>query len=225
MNDSAHDDARAGEPFSARLRAATWSDHGDNESSAYMSALVEGRLGRDEYALLVAQLHPVYELLERAADRMASDPVAAPFDLPGLRRLEALEADLAFFYGPRWRDRIEPGEAAARYCERLREVCFAWPGGFVAHHYTRYMGDLSGGQYIGLQVRKMLGLSAGDDGVRFYRFAGKPKAYKDRYRALLDAAPWDAAEQDRVIGEVKAAYRLNAALTRELGEGLRPTAA
>ncbi|MGI5201090.1 heme oxygenase (biliverdin-producing) [Spirillospora sp. CA-108201] len=213
------------EPFSARLRAATWSDHGDNETSAYMGALAEGRLERHEYAVLVAQLHPVYDLLERAADRMAGDPVAGGFDLPGLRRREALEADLAFFYGPRWRSRAEPNDATARYCDRLREVCFDWPGGFVAHHYTRYLGDLSGGQYIGLQVRKTLDLPAGADGVRFYRFAGKPKAYKDRYRRLLDAAPWDAAEQARVIGEVRAAYRLNAALTAELDEHLRRDAA
>ncbi|MFI0373932.1 heme oxygenase (biliverdin-producing) [Actinomadura sp. 1N219] len=211
--------------FSARLRAATWSDHGDNETSAYMSALVEGRLARDEYAVLVAQLHPVYDLLEEAADRMASDPVAGPFDLPGLRRRDALEADLAYFYGPRWRARIEPGEATERYCDRLREVCFDWPAGFVAHHYTRYLGDLSGGQYIGRQVRKTLDLTAGDDGVRFYRFPGKPKAYKDRYRDLLDAAPWDAAEQDRVIDEVRTAYRLNAGVTEELGRIIRPSAA
>ncbi|MCP9977044.1 biliverdin-producing heme oxygenase [Actinomadura madurae] len=69
------------------------------------------------------------------------------------------------------------------------------------------------------------GAVGGDDGVRFYRFPGKPKAYKERYRALLDAAPWDAAEQDRVIAEVKAAYRLNAAVTAELGEHLRLDAA
>ena len=214
-----------GEAFSARLRAATWSDHGDNETSAYMSALVGGRLARDQYAVLVAQLHPVYDLLERAADRMASDPVAGPFDLPGLRRRAALEADLAFFYGPRWRARVEPGEATARYCDRLREVCFDWPGGFVAHHYTRYLGDLSGGQYIGSQVRRTLDIAAGADGVRFYRFPGKPKAYKDRYRALLDAAPWDAREQESVIDEVRIAYRLNAAVTEELGQDLRLGAA
>ncbi|RKS73422.1 heme oxygenase [Actinomadura pelletieri DSM 43383] len=213
------------EPFSARLRAATWGDHGDTGASAYMSALVEGRLARDEYARFVAQLHPVYELLEEAADRMASDPVAGPFDLPGLRRRDALEADLAFFYGPRWRARIEPGEATQRYCDRLRDVCFDWPAGFVAHHYTRYLGDLSGGQYIGLQVRKTLDLEPGADGVRFYRFPGKPKAYKDRYRALLDAAPWDADERERVVDEVRAAYRLNAAVTADLDRGLRSSAA
>ncbi|RFS83933.1 biliverdin-producing heme oxygenase [Actinomadura spongiicola] len=213
------------ESFSARLRAATWGDHGDTGGSAYMSALVEGRLARDEYALFVAQLHPVYELLEEAADRMASDPVAGPFDLPGLRRRDALEADLVYFYGPRWRARIEPGEATERYRDRLRDVCFDWPAGFVAHHYTRYLGDLSGGQYIGLQVRKTLDLEPGADGVRFYRFPGKPKAYKDRYRALLDAAPWDDDERERVIDEVRAAYRLNAAVTADLDRGLRSSAA
>ncbi|WP_395110079.1 biliverdin-producing heme oxygenase, partial [Actinomadura sp. SCN-SB] len=113
------------------------------------------------------------------------------------------------------------GDPPRRYCARLREVCFDWPGGFVAHHYTRYLGDLSGGQYIGVQVRKNLGLAAGDDGVRFYRFPGEPKSYKDRYRALLDDAPWDRAERARIIAEVKRAYRLNAAVTADLGRDLR----
>ncbi|WP_067473077.1 biliverdin-producing heme oxygenase [Actinomadura hibisca] len=207
--------------FAAELRAATWSDHGDNEGSAYMSALVEGRLGREEYAVLVAQLYHVYDLLERAAETMAADPVAGPFVFPDLRRREALEADLAYLYGPGWAARIEPGEAATRYAERLREVCFDWPGGFVAHHYTRYMGDLSGGQYIGRQVQRSLDLGRDDAGVLFYRFPGKPKGYKDAYRELLDAAPWDAAERARVIDEVKLAYRLNADITTELSRELR----
>ena len=209
--------------FAAALRAATTSDHDGTESSTYMAALVGGRLGRDEYAALVAQLHPVYDLLEQATDRMAADPVAGPFAIDGLRRREALEADLAYLYGPDWRDhlaRTGPLRATRRYCDRLREVCFDWAGGFVAHHYTRYLGDLSGGQYIGVQVRKLLGLAAGDAGVSFYRFPGKPKAFKDRYRALLDAAPWDEAERARIIAEVRYAYRLNADLADELGRVL-----
>ena len=213
--------SRPGRGFAAELREATWSDHGDNEGSPYMTALFDGRLGREEYAALVAQLHPVYDLLERAADAMAADLVAGPFVMDGLRRREALEADLAYLYGPAWRDRLTTVEATRRYCARLREVCFDWPGGFVAHHYTRYLGDLSGGQYIGVQVRKNLGLAAGDDGVRFYRFPGEPKSYKDRYRALLDDAPWDRAERARIIAEVKRAYRLNAAVTADLGRDLR----
>ncbi|MEU5882893.1 biliverdin-producing heme oxygenase [Spirillospora sp. NPDC047279] len=210
-----------GQGFSVALRTATWSDHGDNEGSSYMTALVEGRLGRDEYAVLVAQLYHVYDLLEDAADRMAADPVARAFDFGDLRRREALQADLAFFYGPGWQGRISPNDATRRYCDRLREVCFEWPGGFVAHHYTRYLGDLSGGQYIARQVERSLDIAAGEDGVRFYRFPGKPKGYKDRYRALLDGAPWDEAERARIVDEVKLAYRLNAEVTAELSRDLR----
>lgn len=211
----------ADQGFAAELRTATWSDHGDNEGSSYMSALVEGRLGRAEYAVLVAQLYPVYDLLEEAADALTADPVAASFAFDDLRRRASLEADLAYFYGPDWADRIGRNEATRRYCERIRAVCFDWPGGFVAHHYTRYLGDLSGGQYIARQVERSLGIDQGEDGVRFYRFPGKPKAYKDAYRALLDAAPWDAGERARIIDEVRLAYRLNAAVTDELSRELR----
>lgn len=208
------------ERFSIRLRAATRTDHSDNEHSAYMSALLDGRLAREQYAALVGQLYFVYDLLEQAADRMRQDAVAASFDLPGLRRREALKADLEFYYGPDWAERVQANDATRRYCDRLREVCFDWPGGFVAHHYTRYLGDLSGGQAIATLVTRTYGLSD-DDGVRFYRFAEKPKHLKDRYRQLLDEAPWDEPERARIIEEVKVAYRLNAELTARLAHDLR----
>ena len=201
--------------FSARLREATRPDHGETEQAAYLTALLDGRLTRDQYAALVGQLHFVYDVLEEAADRMRDDEVAARFDFPVLRRRAALRADLAFYYGPDWGERVRPNDATRRYCERLRDICFAWPAGFVAHHYTRYLGDLSGGQVIGARVARTYGLT-GDDGVRFYRFDDKPKRLKDRYRDLLDAVPWDAAEQDRVIEEVRVAYRLNAGLASAL---------
>ncbi|SEG76135.1 heme oxygenase [Thermomonospora echinospora] len=207
------------ERFSARLRAATRADHGHNEDSTYMSALLEGRLGREEYAALIGQLHFVYDLLEEAADRMRDDEVGGLFDLDGLRRREALQADLAFFHGPDWAERTTANEATRRYCERMREVCFDWPGGFVAHHYTRYLGDLSGGQVIGDRVSRTYGLT-GDEGVRFYRFAERPKRLKDRYRELLDTAPWDEAERLRIIEEVRTAYRLNAELAACLAREL-----
>ncbi|WUI04327.1 biliverdin-producing heme oxygenase [Spirillospora sp. NBC_00431] len=208
----------AGERFSVRLREDTRPDHGDNEQSAYMTALLDGRLARDEYAALLGQLYFVYDVLEKAADHMRGDRVASRFDLPGLRRRAALEADLVFYYGPDWRAHVRPNDATERYCERLRRVCFDWPAGFVAHHYTRYLGDLSGGQVIGGKVTRTYRLS-GTDGVRFYRFDDKPKRLKDRYRHLLDTAPWDRREQDRFVDEVRVAYRLNSALATALPQG------
>ncbi|WP_084265314.1 biliverdin-producing heme oxygenase [Actinomadura macra] len=214
-----YDKAREAERFSVRLRMATRPDHGDTEHSPFMDALVEGRLNRDEYALLVGQLSFVYDVLEQAADRMHDDEVAGTFDFPAFRRLDALHSDLEFFYGPGWREHVQADEATRRYCDRLRAVCFDWPGGFVAHHYTRYLGDLSGGQVIARRLKGVYGLADGN-GLRFYEFEGRPKVMKDRYRALLDDAPWDEAERGRVIAEVKTAYRLNAELITALGRRL-----
>ncbi|URN07358.1 biliverdin-producing heme oxygenase [Actinomadura madurae] len=207
------------EQFSARLRAATRPDHDGVEHSSYMTALVEGRLDLEQYALLIEQLFFVYDVVEQAADRMRGDGTAGAFDLPGFRRMPALRADLEFLHGPGWAGRLRADDAARRYCDRLREVCFDWPGGFVAHHYTRYLGDLSGGQVIARRLARTYGLSPAG-GLRFYRFDGRPKALKDRYRALLDAAPWDEPERRRVIAEVRTAYRLNSELAAALDRHL-----
>src|SRR5262245_15451635 len=135
--------------LAARLREATRADHAAAQSTAYLDALLGGRLGRAGYAALTAQLYFVYETLEEAAARMRADPVAGGFILDELTRLPALAADLNHLLGPDWPARIEAAPATAEYRARLRDVAFTWPAGFVAHHYTRYLGDLSGGQIMG----------------------------------------------------------------------------
>jgi heme oxygenase len=97
-------------------------------------------------------------------------------------------------------------------------VAFDWPAGLVAHHYLRYLGDLSGGQIIRRLVGRAYGLDT--DGVRFYVFdeIPKPKPFKDAYRAALDAVPWDEEEKARVVAEVSLAFRLNRDLFADLGE-------
>jgi heme oxygenase len=207
--------------FSDALRTATWSAHSTAEHSTYMEALMGGRLSVEGYADLLVQSYAVYAVLEEAAARMAADPLAGAFVSGDLLRLPSLEADLQFLLGPAWKSQTSLHPATEAYVERLRGVCFDWPGGFVAHHYTRYMGDLSGGQIIGRKVERTYGFTDGR-GVEFYAFPGitKPKVFKDAYRARLDAASWDVDEQRRVIDEVLVAYRLNTAMLADLGKDL-----
>jgi heme oxygenase len=103
-----------------------------------------------------------------------------------------------------------------RYVDRIEKVGATWPGGFVAHHYTRYLGDLSGGQFIGRLMARRFGFET--NGIGFYLFQdiADPRAFKEVYRDQLDAAPWDAAEKERVIDEVLLAYRLNTELFDDL---------
>jgi len=203
--------------FSAALKAATWQDHQHAESSPFMDALMAGSVGRNGYARLLGQQLHAYRIIEAAAEAMADDPVAGPFVFSELSRCASIEADLAALLGDGWEDHIPATRATADYCARLSEVATTWPGGFVAHHYTRYLGDLSGGQFIGRVVRRTLGIDE-SSGAAFFTFSGIPDAgaFTARYRDRLDAAPWDAEERALVIDEIRLAYRLNTDLLSSL---------
>ncbi len=181
-----------------------------------MSGLLKGEGTRDDYVSLVAQHYFIYRALEAAADRMSTDPVAAPFITDRLTRLPALEADLEFLIGPDWADSIRPLPTTERYVARIEEVGSTWPGGFIAHHYTRYLGDLSGGLFIGRVMQRRFGFET--NGVGFYVFddIADPRAFKDVYREQLDAVPWDDDERERVVDEVLRAYRFNTELFQDL---------
>lgn len=206
--------------FSTLIRTATHEQHMAAETSAFMGDLLGGRLGVAAYARYTEQLWFVYEALEGTAGRLAADPVAGPFLRPELFRLPALERDLAHLRGPHRREGLSALPATRAYADRVRECAERWPGGYVAHHYTRYLGDLSGGQVIRDTAERTWGFARKGDGVRFYVFEGiaNPAAFKRGYRRLLDAIPVDDLERQRVVAECRAAFALNTAVFRALGE-------
>jgi heme oxygenase len=205
--------------FTETLRSATWNQHEQAETSPFVRDLVAGDLPVEGYAAMVDQHWHLYGTLEAVADGLRDDAVAGPFVVEELRRLPHLEADLRSLRGEGWRDQSVPLPATLAYCDRIREVA-SWPGGVIAHHYTRYVGDLSGGQFIGPAVAGHYGLAG--DGTAFYRFDGipDPAAFRTEYRARLDAAPWDGAEQARIIDEIGRAYAHNIAVFEDLGAAL-----
>jgi heme oxygenase len=205
--------------FSTILRERTADDHRGAERSPYMSALLDGTLSRAGYTDMLAQHAYVYEVLEAPAPSVADDPAVAPFVHQGLRRTAALEADLTDLVGADWRSVHPATPSTERYVARVREVGATWAGGYVAHHYTRYLGDLSGGQFIGRIAAKAYDLTP-EHGGRFADFGGLGDltAFKDNYRAALDAAPWDADEQVRIVDEIRAAYAFNTAVFDDLDQ-------
>jgi len=200
-------------PFHRRIRLSTLEAHDRANGSAYMAALFDGRLDLEDYVRLLEQYAFVYGAIEDVADRMVDDPVAGDFVVDALRRRAAVEADLRHFgvTAPR------ALPAAQRYADRVR-AAGDWSGGYVAHHYTRYLGDLAGGQAIGTLLRRRYGVV--DGGTAFYDFSalGPTPEYRRRFRAQLDAAPWDAAERERVLAEVACAFELNIAMFVELAD-------
>ena len=204
-------------PFSQALRERTWTGHGESEGAGFMHDLMKGTGTREDYIALVVQHYFVYEALEAAAVRFADVAEAQPFLSDQLTRMPALVTDLEFLLGADWKQQITPVPATERYVARINEIADeGWAGGFIAHHYTRYLGDLSGGQAIGRLMKRHFGFET--NGILFYLFdqIADPKAFKETYREQLDAAAWDEAERERVIDEVLTAYRLNTELFEDL---------
>ncbi|AQS69888.1 heme oxygenase (biliverdin-producing) [Streptomyces pactum] len=206
--------------FSALLRAATHEQHEEANTSSFMSDLLGGRLGVDAFARYTEQLWFVYEALESGAARLTADPVAGPFIRPELMRLASLERDLAHLRGPAWRASLTELPTTRAYADRVRECAETWPAGYVAHHYTRYLGDLAGGQVVRDRAERTWGFAKKGDGVRFYVFdgIGNPAAFKREYRALLDGIRADDLDKQRVVAECKRAFALNTAVFRALAE-------
>lgn len=208
--------------FASRLRQRTNSAHRHAEMSPFMRALFTGKLTKAGYVTYAAQLLVVYRELDAASEVMADDPIGGCFADSALLRARALESDIHALSGA---DEIPaPLPATLQYRDRVRAVAFDWPGGFVAHHYTRHLGDLSGGLHIARALRRHL-IDGDDAGLSFYELTvPDPDAYKARYRALLDAAPWDDDERERIVDEVLEAYRLNHAVLLEVSEacGVQP---
>ncbi|MFC8588772.1 heme oxygenase (biliverdin-producing) [Streptomyces sp. NPDC057217] len=206
-------------PFSTLIRTASHEQHTEAETSSFMGDLLGGRLGVDAYARYTEQLWFVYRALEEGAEALREDPVAGPFIQPELFRTTALEQDLAHLRGADWRDGLSPLPATVAYAERVAECARDWPAGYVAHHYTRYLGDLSGGQIIRDKAERTWGFARKGDGVRFYVFEeiSNPAAFKREYRELLDGVNADDLEKQRIVDECKRAFAFNSAVFHQLG--------
>ena len=177
------------ERFSVRIREATRDDHERTERSTFISAFLDGRVSRAGFAAMTGQLWFIYDALDSGAALLRDDPVVGPFLDPRLARGAALDADLTELVGTDWREQVTASPATVAHAERIRHLAQTWPGGYLAHHYIRYLGDLSGGKVVGKTAQRVYGVS--DAGVRFYRFDTIPsgREFKDAYRQLLDDAP------------------------------------
>ncbi len=202
-------------PLSAAMRTGSQVEHEAAEGSEFMTELLAGRINELGYATYLLRLRQVYAALESVPALMVKDPFVAAVHDRALERLEAIDSDL---------DVWAPGEtlpahsaAASAYTDRILDTR-EWGGLYAAHHYTRYLGDLSGGQAIGRILDREFSL--GGRGIAFYDFApvGKPKPYKDGYRARLDALETSDVQKARILEEVKVAFGLNQALFAELGQ-------
>ncbi|HJR90750.1 MAG TPA: biliverdin-producing heme oxygenase [Aeromicrobium sp.] len=204
--------------LSVRMREGSMAEHHEAENSTFMAALLNLEINAAGYSEYLARMLRIYQALEVTGRSLADHPVAGAVVDGALDRVAALKADLAF-----WSRGQEPkgiSRATDAYEARILHT-LSEPELYVAHHYTRYLGDLSGGQVIGKKLAREYRLVNGR-GTEFYTFRQipKPKVYKDRYRATLNTLPVDEAQADAIVDEVRNVFNLNGALFGELGTEL-----
>uniref|UniRef100_A0A8C7T6D3 Heme oxygenase n=1 Tax=Oncorhynchus mykiss TaxID=8022 RepID=A0A8C7T6D3_ONCMY len=197
--------------LSEQIKAVTKDSHVRAENTELMLAYQRGNVSLTQYKLLLCSLYEIYQALEEALDNNSNHPSVAPIYFPlELARLESVERDLEHFYGQDWREKIVVPAATKIYAHRLRQIGKDNPEYLVAHAYTRYLGDLSGGQVLGRITQKSLGLKGGE-GLSFFSFPGvsSPNLFKQLYRSRMNSIELEEEERKGMLEEAVRAFELN----------------
>ena len=202
-----------------QLREGTQKAHTMAENTGFVSCFLKGVVDKSTYRTLVADLYFVYSAMEEEIGELClqSHPVIGPIGYPELNRRDTLQEDLAFYFGNDWLNLIKPTPAGKAYVDRIRQIAKESPELLVGHHYTRYIGDLSGGQILKKIAQKAMNLQE-HDGLRFYEFdsISDEKAFKTRYSATLNSLPINQAMADLIVEEANKAFQCNMDMFQEL---------
>ena len=181
-----------------------------------------------QYRMYLANLWKLYETLEHALDTASpSHNLLKRIYFPNeLARLESLEADLFYFYGPRWRERISILPATILYTDRILELLKdpAKHHLLIAHSSTRYLGDMYGGQHLMNKSRAALKLPE-NKGTKFYEFNyvrngsaynGSVIQFRNYFEKQMNKLPVTAQERDDIVTEANHVFELNMHMFEEL---------
>jgi heme oxygenase len=204
------------------LREATLDVHRAAEQEPFIAELMDGHRSPGDFARLTGQLRPIYAALEARVRSMRDQGELLALLDPRLDRLAAIDHDLVMLGGPDAHRLAEPLSATDAYIARIRTVGRSRPR-LLAHHYVRYLGDLSGGQVIAMLMRRHYDVA--DDALTFYAFTGLEGkgAFKRAYRHELDALFADPRFYDHMLDETRVAYEANRRVFEALGSTSRVT--
>jgi heme oxygenase len=203
--------------LAAKLREGTKKPHSTAENTGFVLCLIKGVIEPISLRKFLSYLYFVYSALEQNLEKHRQHPAIGPMYFTELNRTANLQEDLAYFYGENWRDQIIPSEYCDAFVARIHAISVTHPELLVAHAYTRYLGDLSGGQAFRKIFRNALKLPE-DKGTRFYEFddISDIPAFKNRYRDALDSLVVSDEMADKIVAEANESFFLSRSLFKGL---------
>lgn len=209
------------EDLSEMLAAGTKEVHEKAENTQFVKDFLRGRIRKELFKLGAVALYYTYTAMEEEIERNKDHAHFAPLYFPAeLHRHQALAQDLEYFYGPDWQSQVSCSEATQRYVDRIHQVGQEDPVLLVAHAYTRYMGDLSGGQVLKKVAQRALKLPSTGEGLAFYSFDAihSAKAFKQLYRSRMNELGLDMETKKKLVDEAIKAFQFNMEVFDELEE-------
>jgi len=203
--------------LATQLREGTSKSHTMAENVNFIKSFLGGVIDKTSYTEMLSKLYFVYEAIENAMEQNKEHEYIKPIYFPELNRTESLKEDLIFHYGEDWLENITLSKATLDYVNRIKTVSKEKPELLVAHAYTRYLGDLSGGQILKKIAQRSMGLE-GSKGLAFYEFkeVSDEAQFKLNYKAALDSLPIKENEALQIIAEANTAFTLNMNIFSEL---------
>ena len=203
--------------LATQLREGTSKSHTMAENVNFIKSFLGGVIDKGSYTEMLSKLYFVYEAIENAMEKNKEHEYIKPIYFPELNRTESLKEDLIFHYGEDWLENVTLSKATLDYVNRINTVSKEKPELLVAHAYTRYLGDLSGGQILKKIAQRSMGLE-GNKGLAFYEFneVSDEAQFKLNYKAALDSLPIKENEASQIIAEANTAFTLNMNIFSEL---------
>lgn len=200
-----------------QLREGTSKSHSMAENVSFVKSFLGGVIDKNSYSHMLANLYFVYLSLEEAMEKNKNNEFIKPIYFPELNRTESLKKDLTFYYGEDWASNLTPSEATKLYIDRIVDISEKRPDLLIAHAYTRYLGDLSGGQILKKIAQRAMNLQS-TQGLAFYEFdeISDEQKFKQDYKLALDSLPVDTELSRQIVAEANVAFSLNMKLFQEL---------
>jgi heme oxygenase len=198
------------------MRARTVALHTQAERSGVIAAILSGTTTQHAYALYLRNLLPAYQQLQRALQHHRGRHGFAFLAQSSLHRAERIAADLNHLAGPSWANALPLLPAGEEYAACVRKAALDDGALLLAHVYTRYLGDLSGGQIIARCLTRLFG--AGFRATTFTEFpAADTRVLVTGVRAALDEAGSSIGDPEAVAAEAVSAFEMNIRISVDVG--------
>ncbi|KAF9984116.1 hypothetical protein BGZ65_000972 [Modicella reniformis] len=148
--------ATEAQPLTVELREKTKGLHGKTDRLVQLGLF--SVLDYQIYRQILLGFYYVFRTVEEEYEKHLKSSKVHPWVLhahsPDLRRTEAFEADLVYFYGTDWKEHVSPSKPVLEYMDHIRDIAKRNPEKLVAYPATIYLGIFFGGQITRSKIIK-----------------------------------------------------------------------